>query len=199
MVGFNKKATALIGLRDNIKLSAYKAIKDIKKLGIEIHMLSSDHEQTAMMVALETGIDHFKGDVLPEEKLDYIKMLQGKGHIVAMLGDGLYDSPALAKANVSIAIGKGTDISKESADVTFIKGDLSKIVSMISIANGTIKTIRQNLYWAFIYNLIGIPLAAGVLFPLNGFLLNPIVAGAVMALSSVSVVTNSLRLKRIKI
>ena len=199
LVSFNEKATALIALRDNIKPSAYKAIKDIKKLGIEIHILSVDHEQTAMMVALETGIDHFKGDVLPAEKLEYIKMLQSKGHIVAMLGDGLNDSPALAKANVSIAIGKGTDISKENADITFIKGDLSKIVSMISIANGTIKTIRQNLYWAFIYNLIGIPLAAGILFPFNGFLLNPIIAGAVMALSSVSVVTNSLRLKRIKI
>jgi len=199
LVGFNEKATALVGLRDNIKLSAYKAIKDIKKLGIEIHMLSGDHEQTAMMVALETGIDHFKGDVLPAEKLEYIKMLQSKGYIVAMVGDGLNDSPALAKANVSIAIGKGTDISKESTDITFIKGDLSKIVSMISIANGTIKTIRQNLYWAFIYNLIGIPLAAGLLFPFNGFLLNPIIAGAVMALSSVSVITNSLRLKRIKI
>jgi len=199
LIGFNEKATALVGLRDNIKLSAYKAIKDIKKLGIEIHMLSGDHEQTAMMVALETGIDHFKGDVLPAEKLEYIKMLQSKGYIVAMVGDGLNDSPALAKANVSIAIGKGTDISKESTDITFIKGDLSKIVSMISIANGTIKTIRQNLYWAFIYNLIGIPLAAGLLFPFNGFLLNPIIAGAVMALSSVSVITNSLRLKRIKI
>ena len=199
LVSFNEKATALIALRDNIKPSAYKAIKDIKKLGIEIHMLSADHEQIAMMVALETGIDHFKGDVLPAEKLEYIKMLQSKGYIVAMLGDGLNDSPALAKANVSIAIGKGSDISKESADITFIKGDLSKIVSMISIANGTIKTIRQNLYWAFIYNLIGIPLAAGILFPFNGFLLNPIIAGAVMALSSVSVMTNSLRLKRIKI
>lgn len=199
LVGFNEKATALIGLRDNIKLSAYKAINDIKKLGIEIHLLSGDHEQTAMMVALETGIDHFKGDVLPAEKLDYIKKLQNKGYIVAMVGDGLNDSPALAKANVSIAIGKGTDISKESADITLIKGDLSKIVSTIYIANGTIKTIRQNLFWAFIYNLIGIPLAAGILFPFNGFLLNPIIAGAVMALSSVSVVTNSLRLKRIKI
>jgi P-type Cu2+ transporter len=199
LVGFNDKATALIALRDNIKPTAYKAINDIKKLGIEIHMLSGDHEQTAMMIALETGINHFKGDVLPAEKLEYIKMLQSKGYIVAMLGDGLNDSPALAKANLSIAIGKGTDISKESADITFIKGDLSKIVSMISIANGTIKTIRQNLYWAFIYNLIGIPLAAGILFPFNGFLLNPIIAGAVMALSSVSVVTNSLRLKRIKI
>jgi len=199
LIGFNEKATALIALRDNIKPSAYKAIKDIKKLGIEIHMLSGDHEQTTMMVALETRIDHFKGDVLPAEKLEYIKMLQSNGHIVAMLGDGLNDSPALAKANLSIAIGKGTDISKESADITFIKGDLSKIVSMISIAKRTIKTIRQNLYWAFIYNLIGIPLAAGILFPLNGFLLNPIIAGAVMALSSVSVVTNSLRLKRIKI
>jgi Cu2+-exporting ATPase len=199
LVGFNKKATVLIALRDNIKPSAYEAIKDIKKLGIEIHMLSGDHEQTVMMVALETGIDYFKGDVLPADKLEYIKMLQNKGYIVAMLGDGLNDSPALAKANVSIAIGKGTDISKESADITFIKGDLSKIVSMISIANGAVKTIHQNLFWAFIYNLIGIPLAAGILFPLNGFLLNPIIAGAVMALSSVSVVTNSLRLKRIKI
>jgi Cu2+-exporting ATPase len=198
LVGYNEEATVLIGLRDNIKLAAYKAIKDIKKLGIEIHLLSSDHEQTALMVALETGIEHFKGDVLPADKLDYIKMLQNKGHIVAMVGDGLNDSPALTKANLSITIDKGTDIAGENADITLIKGDLSKIVSVIFIANGTIRTIRQNLFWAFIYNLVGIPLAAGILFPFNGFLLNPIIAGAVMALGSASVVTNSLRLKRIK-
>ena len=199
LVGFDDKASVLIGLRDNIKLPAYKAINDIKKLGIEIHLLSADHEQTAMMVAIETGIDHYKGDVLPAEKLEYIKMLQNKGHIVAMVGNGLSDSPALAKANVSISIDKGTDITKESTDITLLKGDLSKIVSTIFIANGTINTIRKNLFWAFIYNLIGIPLAAGILYPFNGFLLNPIIAGAVMALSSASVVTNSLRLKKIKI
>jgi Cu2+-exporting ATPase len=199
LVGYNDEATVLIALRDNIKLAAYKAIKDIKKLGIEIHMLSSDHEQTALMIALETGIEYFKGDVKPADKLEYIKMLQHKGHIVAMVGDGLIDSPALAKANLSITFDKETDIGMDNADITLIKGDLSKVVSVIFIANRTIRTIRQNLFWAFIYNLIGIPLAAGILFPFNGFLLNPIIAGAVMALSAISVVTNSLRLKRIKL
>ena len=199
LVGCNEKATVLIGLRDNIKSSSVKAITELYKMGIEIHMLTGDHEQTAFMVAHETGIDHFKGDVLPADKLEYIKMLQKKGHIVAMVGDGINDSPALAQADVGIAMGGGTDIAMESADMTLIKGDLLKIVSAIRISKGTVRTIHQNLFWAFIYNIIGIPLAAGLLFPFTGFLLNPMIAGAAMAFSSVSVVTNSLRLKRIKI
>ena len=199
LVGYNKKATVIIALRDNIKPSAYKAINDIKKSGIEIHLLSADHEQTAKMIALETGIDHYKGEVLPLDKLEYIKLLQNKGHIVAMIGDVLEDSPALAKSDISISIGNENDFSLESADITLIKGDLSKIVSVIKIAKHTVGTIRQNLFLAFMYNFVGIPLAAGILFPYNGFLINPMIAGAAMALSSVSVLTNSISLKRIKI
>jgi Cu2+-exporting ATPase len=199
LVGFNGKATVLIGLRDNIKISAHKAIQDIKKLGIQIHMLCVDHEQTALMVALEMGIDHFEGDVLPSNKLDYIISLQKKGHIVAMVRDGVDDSSALDKANLSIAINDGIDISKEGTDVTLIKGDLSKIVSAIIIARKTVRTIHENLIWALIYNLIAIPLAAGILFPFNGFLINPMFAGAAMTVSSIAVITNSLLLKRLKL
>ena len=195
------KVTAIVlgGLDDNIKPSAHKAITQLKKMGLEIHMLTGDYEQTASTVAHEIGIEHFKGDMIPADKLAYIKLLQKKGFRVAMVGDGITDSRALAQANVGIAMSGGNELAIDNADIIFVKGDLWKIVSAIRISKRTVRTIHQNLFWAFIYNIIGIPIAAGILFPFTGFLLNPMIAGAAMAFSSVSVVAHSLRLKRIKI
>ena len=164
-------------------------------MGIEVHMLTGDNEQTASKIAAEAGIDSYKSEVLPQAKHDFIKELQKQGKIVAMVGDGINDSQALAQADVSIAMGKGSDIAMDVAKMTIISSDLSKIPGAIRLSQLTTTTIKQNLFWAFIYNIIGIPVAAGVLYPLFGFLLNPMIAGAAMALSSVSVVSNSLRLR----
>ena len=192
-------AIVLVELHDNINPSSVKAITEFKKMGLEVHLISGDHEQNASIVAHELGIEHFKGDMLPGDKLAYIKSLQNKGYCVAMVGDSINDSPALAQANVGITLGGGTDIAIGSADITFFKGDLQNIISAIHISKKTVRIIHQNLFWAFIYNITSIPIAAGILFPFTGFLLNPMFAGAAMAFSSVSVVSNSLRLKRIKI
>lgn len=159
-------------------------------------MLTGDNEQTAQRVAEKVGIKYFKAEVLPGEKADFIKELQQDGKIVAMIGDGINDSAALAQANLSIAMGKGSDIAIDVAQMTIISSDLAKIPEAINLSKQTVRTIRQNLFWAFIYNIIGVPIAAGLLYPINGFLLNPMIAGAAMALSSVTVVTNSLRLKK---
>ena len=167
-------------------------------MGVEVHMLTGDAERPAEVIARQAGIKLFAAGTLPGEKAAYIKRLQEVGRTVAMVGDGINDSQALAQADVSIAMGKGSDIAIDVAKMTIISSDLRKIASAIRLSRRTVKTIRQNLFWAFIYNLIGIPLAAGILYPLNGFLLNPMLAGAAMALSSVSVVTNSLRLKYFK-
>lgn len=199
LIGYDDKATLLIALKDSIKPSVNKAIAELKKMGIGIHLLTGDHEQTAAMVAHETGIEHFKGDVLPADKLAYIKLLQNKGYRVALIGDGTNDSQALTQANVGIAMGGETDIVMGRADIILFKGDLRKIISAIRISKRTVRTIHQNIFWAFFYNIIGIPLAVGILFPFTGFLINPMIAGAATAFSSVSVITNSLRLKRIKI
>jgi len=164
-------------------------------MGIEVHMLTGDNEQTARAIAKEAGIDSFLSEVMPQGKFDFIRKLQADGKIVAMVGDGINDSQALAQADVSIAMGKGADIAIDVAKMTIISSDLVRIPQAIRLSKYTVATIRQNLFWAFIYNLIGIPVAAGVLFPFFGFLLNPMIAGAAMALSSVSVVTNSLRLR----
>jgi Cu2+-exporting ATPase len=150
-------------------------------------------------MAAKAGIDFFKGEVSPGGKSEYVKQLKEKGRHVAMVGDGINDSPALALADIGIALGTGTDIAMESAQITLIGGDLEKIISAIRLSRKTVKTIHQNLFWAFFYNVISIPVAAGILYPFTGFLLNPMIAGAGMALSSVSVVSNSLRLKRVKI
>jgi Cu2+-exporting ATPase len=150
-------------------------------------------------MASQAGIEHYKAEVLPQQKAEFVKQLQAQGKIVAMVGDGINDSTALAQADVSIAMGKGSDIAMDVAKMTIISSDLSKIPQAIRLSRHTVTTIRQNLFWAFIYNLIGIPIAAGVLYPINGFLLDPMIAGAAMALSSVSVVSNSLRLKWKKI
>lgn len=189
------KVIGMLAISDPIKEGSAAAIYQLQKSGIEVIMLTGDAASTAEAIARQTGIKEFKAQVLPDEKAAYVKQLQQKGRIVAMVGDGINDSAALAQADVSIAMGKGSDIAMEVAMMTIISSDLTKLHAAIRLSGLTVKTIRQNLFWAFIYNIIGIPLAAGILFPLNGFLLNPMIAGAAMALSSVSVVGNSLRLK----
>jgi P-type Cu2+ transporter len=189
------KVLAVIAIADKIKDTSVEAVKEMHKNGIEVYMLTGDHEQTAKVIARELNIDHYKAHCLPAEKLDFIKELQSQGKIVAMVGDGINDSSAMAQADLSIAMGKGSDIAMDVAKMTIISNDLTKIIKAINLSRQTVSTINQNLFWAFIYNIIGIPIAAGILFPFNGFLLNPMIAGAAMALSSVSVVTNSLLLK----
>jgi P-type Cu2+ transporter len=186
---------AVISVSDRIKDSSSEAIRQLHALGIEVHMLTGDNEQTARAIAAETGIDSYRAEVLPHAKYEFIKQLQQVGKIVAMVGDGVNDSQALAQADVSIAMGKGSDIAMDVAKMTIISSDLTRIPQAIKLSKYTVATINQNLFWAFIYNVIGIPVAAGILFPFFGFLLNPMIAGAAMALSSVSVVTNSLRLR----
>jgi Cu2+-exporting ATPase len=198
-VSKNRNVIALFSVTDAIKPNSAKAVTELKKMGIEVHMLSGDTVAITSHMAAKAGIDHFKGEVTPEGKSDYVRQLKEKGRHVAMVGDGINDSPALALADIGIALGTGTDIAMESAQITLISGDLEKIISTIRLSRKTVKTIHQNLFWAFFYNVIGIPVAAGILYPFTGFLLNPMIAGAAMAMSSVSVVTNSLRLKRVKI
>ncbi len=189
------QALAVVAIADKVKATSAAAIMRLQQMGITPYMLTGDNPQTAKAVALETGITEFKAEMLPSGKADFIKLLQQQGHVVGMVGDGINDSHALAQADVSIAMGKGTDIAMDVAKMTLISSDLMSIPKAIALSRKTVKVIRQNLFWAFIYNLIGIPVAAGLLYPINGFLLNPMIAGAAMALSSVSVVTNSLRLK----
>jgi Cu2+-exporting ATPase len=186
---------AILSISDTIKSSSSKAISELKGMGIEVYMLTGDNQQTAAAVSAAVGITNFKAGVKPQDKANFIKELQKEGQIVAMVGDGINDSAALAQADVSIAMGKGSDIAMDVAKMTIISSDLSKIPKAIRLSKHTVNTIRQNLFWAFIYNLIGIPIAAGILYPINGFLLNPMIAGGAMALSSVSVVSNSLLLK----
>ena len=191
----SKKALSVIAISDKIKETSVEAIKQMQEMGIVLYMLTGDNEATAKAIADQTGIQHYKAEVLPQHKAEFVKKLQQDGKVVAMVGDGINDSTALATADVSIAMGKGSDIAMDVAKMTIISSDLTKIPQAIRLSKQTVATIKQNLFWAFIYNLIGIPVAAGILYPINGFLLNPMIAGAAMALSSVSVVSNSLRLK----
>ncbi len=186
---------AAVSISDKIKQSSVAAIQSLKAEGIEVYMLTGDNEQTAKQVAAEVGIDNYNSNALPSDKSNFIKFLQSQNKVVAMVGDGINDSAALAQADVSIAMGKGSDIAMDVAKMTIISNDLTKIVQAIKLSKNTVRTIKQNLFWAFIYNVIGIPLAAGILYPINGFLIDPMIAGAAMALSSVSVVGNSLLLK----
>ena len=194
-VGGKGKIETIIAIADEIKPTSVKAIQRLKNRGIEIHMLTGDNEHTAESIARQTGISNYKAGCLPEDKSAYIKELQKEGKVVAMVGDGINDSLAMAQADVSIAMGNGSDIAMDVAKMTIVSSNLDSISSAIELSKQTIRTIKQNLFWAFIYNLIGIPIAAGVLFPFTGFMLNPMIAGGAMALSSVSVVSNSLRLK----
>lgn len=194
-----KSVLAVIAIADKIKETSRAAVNSLQQKGIDVYMLTGDNEQTAKAVASTVGLKHYKSEMLPSAKADFIKALQSQGKIVAMVGDGINDSQALAQADVSIAMGKGSDIAMDVAKMTLITSDLQSVPKALNLSSKTVSGIRQNLFWAFIYNLIGIPLAAGVLYPVNGFLLDPMIAGAAMALSSVSVVANSLRLKLARI
>ena len=190
---------AILAIADKIKETSKKAIATLQERGIEVYMLTGDNNKTASAVAHQVGITNYQGEVMPSDKAAFVEKLQADGKIVAMVGDGINDSHALAQANVSIAMGKGSDIAMDVAKMTLITSDLQSIPKALELSKRTVLGIRQNLFWAFIYNIIGIPIAAGVLYPVNGFLLDPMIAGAAMAFSSVSVVANSLRLKRVKL
>lgn len=190
---------AVIAIADKVKDTSKKAIASLQRKGIEVYMLTGDNNQIAKAVATQLNLRHYKADVLPSDKADFVKELQQQGKIVAMVGDGINDSQALAQADISIAMGKGSDIAMDVAKMTLITSDLQSISKALNLSTKTVMGIKQNLFWAFIYNVIGIPIAAGVLYPVNGFLLDPMIAGAAMALSSVSVVGNSLRLRLAKI
>lgn len=195
----DKQLLAILGIADEIKTNSVQAIKDLKALGVAVYMLTGDNQKTAAAVAKQVGISNFQGDVMPSDKSDFVKKLQREGRVVAMVGDGINDSEALAQADVSIAMGHGSDIAMDVAKITLTTSDLATIPKALKLSSKTVKGIRQNLFWAFFYNVISIPIAAGVLYSVNGFLLDPMIAGAAMAFSSVSVVLNSLRLKNIKL
>ena len=195
----DSEVLAILAIADKIKETSKKAITTLQNKGIEVYMLTGDNNKTASAVAKQVGITNYQGEVMPSDKAAFVEKLQADGKTVAMVGDGINDSHALAQANVSIAMGKGSDIAMDVAKMTLITSDLQSIPKALEVSKRTVLGIRQNLFWAFIYNIIGIPIAAGVLYPVNGFLLDPMIAGAAMAFSSVSVVANSLRLKRVKL
>lgn len=190
-----KNVLAIIAIADEVKATSKVAIADLQRQGIDVYMLTGDNEQSAHAIAAQVGVKHYQAEMLPADKAAFIQQLQQQGKVVAMVGDGINDSHALAQADVSIAMGKGSDIAMDTAKMTLITSDLQSIPKALRLSSVTVRAIRQNLFWAFIYNVIGIPLAAGILYPVNGFLLDPMIAGAAMALSSVSVVSNSLRLR----
>ena len=199
LLAIDGKAAGLIGVADPIKASSAEAIKDLHEAGVDVVMLTGDSKTTALAVANKLNIDRVEAEVLPDEKANIVKQLQAEGKIVAMAGDGINDAPALAQAHVGIAMGTGTDVAMESAGVTLVKGDLRGIVRARRLSQAVMNNIRQNLFFAFIYNSLGVPVAAGVLYPVFGLLLSPIIAAAAMSFSSVSVILNSLRLKRAKL
>jgi Cu+-exporting ATPase len=198
-VAVDGKLAGYVGVMDPIKETSIAAIKALQGLGIRVIMLTGDNAKTAQAVARKVGVDQFFADVLPQQKAEIVKQMQQTGKFVAMAGDGINDAPALTQAQVGIAMGTGTDVAMNSAGITLVKGDLIGIVRARELSVSTIKNIKQNLFFAFGYNALGIPIAAGILFPFFGILLSPIIAAAAMSLSSVSVIFNALRLKRVKI
>ena len=198
-VAVDGQAAGLVGVADPIKEGTPEAIRALHREGLRIVMLTGDSEVTARAVAARLGIDEVEAEVLPEQKAQVVARLQGEGRVVAMAGDGINDAPALAGAHVGIAMGTGTDVAMESAGVTLVKGDLRGIVRARRLSRATLVNIRQNLFFAFLYNTLGVPVAAGVLYPIFGVLLSPMLAAAAMSLSSVSVIGNALRLRRVEV
>ncbi|SMO36749.1 Cu2+-exporting ATPase [Saccharicrinis carchari] len=193
----DKKVEGIVSVADKIKDTSAAAVASLQKMGIKVHMLTGDNQYTAKTVADELGLDGYEADCLPEDKYNQVKTLQGKGQIVAMAGDGINDAPALEQANIGIAMGTGTDIAMQSAEITLVKGDLNGIVRARELSHKVMRNIKQNLFFAFVYNALGVPVAAGILFPFFGVLLSPIIAAAAMSFSSVSVITNALRIRRL--
>ena len=198
-IAINGQLAGMIAVADPIKPTSREAIQQLNRLGLTVVMLTGDHPRTAEAIARQAGIDHVVAGVLPEGKVTEVRRRQHAGEVVAMVGDGINDAPALAQADVGFAIGTGTDIALEASDVTLMRNDLHGVASAILLARRTMRTMKQNLFWAFVYNVVGIPVAAGILYPAFGILLSPILASAAMAFSSVSVVTNSLRLRRARV
>jgi Cu+-exporting ATPase len=196
-VAVDKRPAGLIGVADPIKPSTPEALRALRGSGLRIVMVTGDSRRTAEAVARKLGIDEFEAEVLPEAKLAIVKTMQAQGRRVIMAGDGVNDAPALAQADVGIAMGTGTDVAIESADITLVKGDLRGIVRARRLSQATMRNIRENLFFAFVYNALGVPIAAGVLYPIAGILLSPIIASAAMTFSSVSVIANALRLRRV--
>jgi Cu+-exporting ATPase len=198
-VAIDGSAIGILGIADPIKETTRAAVDELHRLGLKIIMCTGDNQRTAESVARELGIDDFRAEVMPQEKIDIVKTLRSQGGIVAMSGDGINDAPALAAAHVGIAMGTGTDVAIESAGITLVKGDLMGIVKAIHLSRAVMRNIRQNLFFAFIYNALGVPIASGVLYPFFGILLSPMIAGAAMSFSSVSVIINALRLRSTKL
>jgi Cu+-exporting ATPase len=198
-VAVDGRAAGLIGVADTIKASAPEALRALRESGMRLVMLTGDSRRTAEAVARTLGIDHVEAEVLPERKSEVVRDLQAKGRRVAMAGDGVNDAPALAQADVGIAMGTGTDVAIESAGITLVKGDLRGIVRARHLSQATMRNIRENLFFAFVYNALGVPVAAGVLYPVFGILLSPIIASAAMTFSSVSVIANALRLRQVRL
>jgi Cu+-exporting ATPase len=199
LLASNNKAIGIIAVADTVKESAKKAVEKLQKMGIEVAMITGDNQKTADAIAGKLGITRVLAEVLPEGKEEEVRKIQAEGKKVAMVGDGINDAPALARADIGIAMGTGTDVAIEASDITLVNKNLNSVASSIELSKKTMRTIKQNLFWAFGYNVVLIPIAMGILYPIWGVLLSPILASVAMALSSVSVVSNSLLLKRVKI